>query len=94
MRRDPQLPTLLVLIGLFCGFGQNSASFAQTQPASSSKTPLRPDCRNQAFSLTIPSMSEKAIFRQQSCNFRLADQPGTTPFVDTSAFIGTDPGDF
>jgi hypothetical protein len=22
--------------------------------------------------------------------FRLADQPGTTPFVDTSAFLGTD----
>jgi hypothetical protein len=25
-------------------------------------------------------------------NFRIANQPETTPFVDTSAFISTDPG--
>ena len=32
-----------------------------------------------------------ATLRQQPDGFRFADQPGTSPFLDTRAFIGTSP---
>src|SRR5450631_1432425 len=32
-----------------------------------------------------------ATLRQQPDGFRFADQPGASPFLDTSAFIGTNP---